>query len=118
MGLTEDGLDDIKQTINRLINQLPEAVKEGVDESLSEGMFHSVEVVHVITGNLRDSIRTENVTSEGGDLVAGGTGSVNYADIEEVGNSRREGHPYLRPGAEVAFNSLKENVRKQIDDLL
>lgn len=118
MGLTEDGLDDIKQTLNRLVNQLPTAVKDGVDESLSEGMFHSVEVVHVITGKLRDSIRTENVTSEGGDLVAGGTGGVDYADIEELGNSRREGHPYLQPGFEVATNSVTENVRKQIDDLL
>ena len=118
MGLTEDGLDDIKMTLNRIANQLPTAVKDAVDESLSEGMFHSVDVVHVVTGRLRDSIRTENITEEGGDLVAGGEGGVDYADIEELGNSRREGHPYLRPGAEVAFRSLQENVKKQVDDLL
>lgn len=118
MGLKQEGLDEIKQTLERLANRLPDAVKDAVDESLSEGMFHSVEVVHVVTGNLRDSIRVENVTEDGGDLVAGGTGTVNYADIEELGNSRREGHPYLRPGFEVATAAVEENIKKQIEDLL
>lgn len=118
MGLTADGLDDIKRTLNALSNQLPDAVKDAVDESLSEGMFHSVGIVHVVTGKLRDSIRTENVSSEGGDLVAGGEGGVNYADIEELGNSRREGHPYLQPGFEVATNAVLDNVKKEIDRLL
>lgn len=117
MGIQQDGLDDIKKTLERLVNQLPDAVKEGVDESLGEGMFHSVEIVHVVTGKLRDSIRVENVTSEGGDLVAGGTGGVNYADVEELGNSRREGHPYLQPGFEKATSVVEQNVRKQIEDL-
>lgn len=118
MGLKQEGLDEIKQTLERLINQLPTAVKDGVDESLSQGMFHSVDTVHVITGKLRDSIRTENVTSEGGDLVAGGTADVNYADIEELGNSRREGHQYLRPGFEVATAAVEENIKKEVDRLL
>jgi hypothetical protein len=118
MGLKAEGLDDVKRTLEALTNQLPDAVKDAVDESLSEGMFHSVGIVHVITGKLRDSIRTENVSSEGGDLVAGGEGGVNYADIEELGNSRREGHPYLRPGFEVATNSVLDNVKKEIDRLL
>lgn len=118
MGIKQDGLDDIKRTLKALENQLPNAVKDAVDESLSEGMFESVDIVHVITGKLRDSIRTENVSSEGGDLVAGGTGSVNYADIEEVGNSRREGHPYLRPGFERTKQVIDQNLKKEIDRLL
>lgn len=118
MGIQQDGLDDIKKTLERLSNQLPNAVKDGVDESLSEGMFHSVEIVHVVTGRLRDSIRTENVSSEGGDLVAGGTGGVNYAAIEELGNSKREGHPYLQPGFEKTKSVILDNVKKEIDRLL
>lgn len=118
MGLQSEGLEDIKMTLQRLENQLGNAVKEAVDESLGEGMFHSVEIVHVITGNLRDSIRVEDVTEDGGDLVAGGTGVVDYADIEELGNSRREGHPYLRPGFEVATASIADNIKKKVDELL
>ncbi len=111
-------MDDIKRTLEALQKQLPNAVKDAVDESLSEGMFHSVDIVHVVTGKLRDSIRTENVSSDGGDLVAGGTGSVNYADIEELGNSRREGHPYLEPGFEKTKASIQQNIKKEIDRLL
>lgn len=123
MGLDQEGLDEIKQTLERLINQLPTAVKDGVDESLNEGQMHSHGIVHVITGNLQSTIRTENVSEEGGDLVAGGTqGSfgkfVDYADIEEMGNSRREGHPYLRPGFEVATAAVAENIKKEVDRLL
>jgi hypothetical protein len=118
MGLKEEGLDDVKQTLERLNNQLPDAVKDAVDESLSEGMFHSVEIVHVVTGRLRDSIRTENVSSDGGDLVAGGEGGVNYASIEELGNSRREGHPYLQPGFEKTKSVVLDNLKKEIDRLL
>ena len=123
MGLDQDGADEVKKTIERLANRLPDAVKEAVEESLGEGQMHSHEIVHVITGNLQSTIRTENITEEGGDLVAGGIDGeygkfVNYAAIEELGNSRREGHPYLRQGIEIAFNSLKDNNKKNIDDLL
>lgn len=123
MGLDSEGLDDIKKTLQRLQNQFGDAVKEAVDESLNEGQMHSYEIVHVITGNLQSTIRTENVSEEGGDLVAGGIDGafgkfVNYADIEEMGNSRREGHPYLRPGFEVATASIEENIKKKVEELL
>lgn len=116
MSLEGDALKDMISDLRSFSKAIPHAVKEAVEESLDEGMFHSVEVVHVVTGRLRDSIRTDNVTEEGGDLVAGGTGGVNYAAIEEEGNSKREGHPYLRPGMEVAFRALPKKVKDKIED--
>jgi hypothetical protein len=110
-------LDTLVDDLQRFKNAIPNAVKEALQESLDEGKDHSVSVVHVVTGNLRDSIRTDNVTEDGGDLVAGG-GSVDYAEYEELGNSRREGHPYLQPGMEVAFRGLTTKVKDKIDDVL
>lgn len=118
MGLESSGADDIRKALERLANDLPDAVRGAIDESLEEGKDHSIDVVHVVTGRLRDSIRTENVTEEGGDLVAGGIDGVDYAAVEELGNSKREGHPFLRPGFEISQRALSENVKKKIDDLL
>lgn len=123
MGLDQDGADEVKKTIERLANRLPDAVKEAVEESLGEGQMHSHEIVHVITGNLQSTIRTENITEEGGDLVAGGIDGeygkfVNYAAIEELGNSRREGHPFLRPGFERTTSVIGDNIKKKIEELL
>lgn len=112
-----DGLERMRDKIQGIIDGLPNAVKDAVQESLDQGKDHSVEVVHVVTGRLRDSIKTENISEEGGDLVAGG-GVVDYAAYEEFGNSRREGHPYLSPGFEVATRAMETNLKKHIDDLI
>lgn len=110
-------LDDMVADLEAFKNKIPNAVKDAVQEALDEGKDHSVGVVHVVTGALRDSIRVENVTEDGGDLVAGG-GGVDYAEYEELGTSRREGHPYLTPGMEVAFRSLKDKVKDKIEEAM
>jgi HK97 gp10 family phage protein len=118
MGLDEDGLDDLKKTIERLVNRMPDAMKEAAQESLDEGQMHSYDIVHVVTGRLQSTIRTENVSEDGGDLVAGGTGGVNYAAVEEFGNSTREGHPYLEPGFEITKREAPNRIKEKIEDLL
>jgi hypothetical protein len=110
-----DAFEQASNDLQEFVNKIPNAVKEAVQESLDEGKDHSVSIVHVITGALRDSIRTEDVSEDGGALVAGG-GGVDYAEYEELGTSRREGHPYLQPGAEVAFRSLQSNVKDKIEE--
>lgn len=114
-----DELDAIKERLEKIREGIPTAAKEAIQESLDEGKDHSVSVVHVITGRLRDSIRTENVTEEGGDLVAGGGGTgVDYAAHEEYGNSKREGHPYLEPGFEITKREFTGKLKDKIDELL
>lgn len=117
MGLESSGADRVKRDIDRIANGLPDAMRSAIQETLESGEQQSKEVVHVVSGALRDSIRVEMHGDDQGDLVAGGTGGVDYADIEEMGNSRREGHPYLRPAMEQAFTELHDNVKKKIDDL-
>lgn len=111
-----DGLERMRDKIQGIIDGLPNAVKDAVQESLDQGKDHSVEVVHVVTGRLRDSIKTENISEEGGDLVAGG-GVVDYAAYEEFGNSRREGHPYLTPGFEIATREFPNKLKDKLDEV-
>lgn len=118
MGLEGDDLDAMKKRLRRIIDGLPDAVKEAVDESLEEGKEHSVGIVHVVTGRLRDSIRTENVSEEGGDLVAGGTGGVDYAAHEEFGTARREPHPFLSSGYQIAQRQLPQKMKEKLRDLM
>lgn len=63
--------------------------------------------VHVITGNLRDSIRVEDAEDDLAQVVAGGINGVDYAADEEYGNSHRPPHPYMRP----AVDSEKSHAR-------
>ena len=115
--MSSEGFDDIVQKLQKIVDGIPNATREAVQESLDEGMDHSVSVVHVITGRLRDSIKTENVSETGGDLVAGG-GDVDYAAHEEYGTSKREGHPYLEPGFEITKREFPNKWKDKIEDLL
>lgn len=76
--------------------------------------------VHVITGNLRDSIRTEASSEEPGmaDVIAGGINGVDYAADEEFGNSRRPAHPYLRPAADTGRSEARTVMRAKTYALL
>jgi HK97 gp10 family phage protein len=111
----DDAFDQASNELKSFAGKISNAMKEAIQESLDEGKDHSVGVVHVVTGALRDTIRTENVSENGGDLVAGGIDGVEYAEYEEMGTSRREGHPYLRPGAEVAFRALESKIKEKIE---
>lgn len=54
-------------------------------------------IVHVVTGNLRNSI-DHRVDAERLEAIIGS--DVEYAEYEEVGTRRRRGHPYIRPALE------------------
>lgn len=81
--------------------------------------------VHVITGDLRSTIRAEvegltAVVSAGG-LPGGATGDdVDYAAHEEFGTRYRAGHPFMGPAAAAADESLKNagirNITLAISD--
>lgn len=118
MGLESSGADRVKNDIDRIANGLPDAVRSAIQETLDSGMEQGKETVHVVTGALRDSIRVEMQGDDQGDLVAGGTGGVDYAAVEELGNSRREGHPFLRPSFEMATQEASQKLKDKIDDLM
>lgn len=118
MGITESGGDKIKADLERIANGLPGAAKEAIQETLEVGEQQAKSTVHVVTGRLRDSIRIEMQGDEQGDLVAGGQGGVDYAAIEELGNSTREGHPYLRPAFEMSTKEAENKLKSKVDGLI
>lgn len=118
MSLTVEDGGNTKKKLENLIKGLPEAARAASQDTLQTGERQAKTVVHVITGRLRDSIRTENITQNGGDLVAGGTGEVDYAIYEELGNVYREGHPFLRPSLEYSMRDGPKNLKKKIDNLM
>jgi HK97 gp10 family phage protein len=70
-------------------------------------------IVHVITGNLRDTIHVEESDEAGvAQVVAGGDG-VDYAADEEFGNSRRPPHPYLRPAVDATKSTVRTAMRQK-----
>lgn len=118
MSVKTEGGDKILADLNRIAEGMSGALKGALEESLNMGKDHSVSVVHVISGRLRDSIRVEMKGDDSGDLVAGGQGGVDYASAEEVGNSKRPGHPYLTPGGEIAWRELQTKVKDKVDGLI
>jgi HK97 gp10 family phage protein len=70
-------------------------------------------IVHVVTGNLRDTIHVEESDEAGvAQVVAGGDG-VDYAADEEFGNSRRPPHPYLRPAVDATKSAVRTAMRQK-----
>lgn len=63
--------------------------------------------VHVVTGFLRSQIFTD---WQGDHVEVRPSDMAWYGIIEEMGNSRRPPHPYLRP----ALNAKKDEVVKEI----
>jgi hypothetical protein len=91
--------------LERIISGLPHASQLGRRRAAEDGINDAKRIVHVQTGALQRSIRilseTQNTTTYGSDL--------DYAYVEEYGNSRRPAHPYLRP----RFNVLREGLAAQ-----
>ena len=80
--------------LERITQQaIPDAVKATLDKTGQSGIQGAQAIVHVIKGDLRDSIR---VLEQGPNYIVIGT-TLDYAADEEFGNSKRPPHPYLGP---------------------
>ena len=88
----DDGsMNEAINQIRNLADNFGPACGKAHRRGLDEGMQIMIDTVHVITGNLRDSIHQENVTDEHGEVVA----SANYAADEE---GRGGNHVFFEPG--------------------
>ena len=101
--------------IERIISELPQAVKRGRRRAAEDGINDAKRIVHKDTGALMNSIRileeTEDMTAYGSEL--------DYAYVEEHGNSRRPAHPYLAPRANALREGLAaQYVKQEIDKIL
>ena len=124
-----EGFDRIKTKLDRISRELITSAKNAMEESLKSGEQHAKQVVPVKTGNLRDSIQhnTEQSSSEVTGILSADpkrSGALrNYAKPVEYGHRARNGRhvserPYLRPGRETAWKDLKNNLSKEVRELL
>jgi len=71
---------------------LKSAVADGLRDMGSMAADNARSTVHVITGNLRDSITYDSNDTEV--VISAG---MPYSGYEELGTSRQPAHPYLKP---------------------
>lgn len=81
----------------------PDCLKDGLQVIADEAKI----LVHVVTGNLRNSIYVE-VTENGGFVIA----DTDYAGIEEY----REGHAYMRPAFDTKSDEALKVIAKATDE--
>lgn len=85
---------------NNGFDSLEAGLRNAIDSALYLCGLNAVEgakqVVHVITGNLRDSI---TILDRGENYIEVGT-AVSYAAAEEFGNQYRPPHEYMGPQAD------------------
>jgi HK97 gp10 family phage protein len=100
-----------------LYNNLPSIIKDLRADSamLSYRTAETIKAdarrnVHVITGNLRDSIVREKVKEKHHRIVVG----MSYGAFEEYGTRFRPAHPFLRPAVERARAEFRMGVRKLV----
>ncbi len=108
----------VKVTERNRWSQLKSAIREAGQEAareVAENLAADWKArVHVISGELRDSIRVER-RSDGSLLVTAG---VPYAHIEEFGSVYRPGHPAFVPAVEAARHTLEKTFQRVLRDRL
>lgn len=75
-------------------------------------------IVHVITGDLRRSIRVEPASDGTADVIAGGINGVDYAPYEEFGTRFRSAHPYMRPALDAGRSEARTAMRRKVYTLI
>lgn len=89
------------------------ALAKGLDSAGARAEAYAKETVHVITGNLRDSIGHE--ASDDAVVVYAG---MDYAPYEELGTSRQDAHPYLRPSVMDHTGELMDIIGNAVSSVL
>lgn len=86
------------------------AIADGLRDMGSMAADNARSTVHVITGNLRDSIAYDSNDTE---VVI--SASESYAPYEELGTSRQPAHPYLKPAVmnhtDELVNAFANSIR-------
>ena len=84
-------LTRLQQGLKDLQNRFPTVVMEGLEEIADKAKTDAQSTVHVITGELRDSIQ---ITEKGKDYIIVAA-TAEHAAAEEYGTIYREPHPYM-----------------------
>jgi hypothetical protein len=117
VSFTVTGLREAVSSLNNIERDLPIVKKAILQEAATVFVQHARANVHVITGNLQRSIRTDLVTDKQAIMSA----NTRYAGIEEnrSGILQRTGtpHAYMQPSADAMAQKLPAIIKQEIDRL-
>lgn len=105
--LTDEVIQALRLAIHRALVTIGIKVQGWAVKNLSKPWKEGQS--HVVTGRLRNSTAFYTDDNE----VHIGT-NVEYAQIEEEGNSKRPAHPFLRPAVEEHIGQIREIVEKEL----
>lgn len=100
--------DEVKRNIKA-------AQKQGLLRTVSDCLTDAKDLVHVRTGTLQRSIKTEGVKEDREGLsILWGSWDVKYAFWQEVLPEEKGGKAYLRPSADKNYPKLQSYIRKSL----
>lgn len=109
--ITITGVTELISALNGFKSRLPAAGKRTIENSMAQAESKAVSTVHVVSGDLRRSIRSRMEGNEKGMMGS----SLEYAAAEE----RRGGpHRYIEPAYTQASKSFPEQYIKELNGIL
>jgi hypothetical protein len=100
---------------DKVADKVKAAQKQGLLRTVSDCLEDAKDLVHIRTGTLQRSIKTEGVQEDKEGLsILWGSWDVNYAFWQEVLPESKGGKAYLRPSADKNYPKLGEYIRKSM----
>ena len=101
---------------NEVKRRILQAARRGIDETMGACVEDAQPNTPVVTGNLRRSIKIQELAQQRGDTVSGlwGSADVNYALWVETGARGRPGVNMLRGAASKEYPKLSGRIRDNL----
>ena len=99
---------------DQVIDQYNSAIIKGMTKTMADCVVEAKRVVPVDTGSPRNSIKIVDFPpTDAQGTVSGtwGSSDVNYALWVEIGTSRANAQPYLRPSADKHYPKLDDHIK-------
>jgi HK97 gp10 family phage protein len=108
-------LDGAPQVIARITKyaELFEDLTPSLQRGIDMGVDHAKSVCRVDTGEMRDSIYGQVNGPEEAEIGATAAHSI----FNEFGTIHMEPQPFIEPGAQVALQAIKDDIRQRIGSL-
>lgn len=97
-------------------SRITPGVRASVEASGQIVVDEAKNIVHVITGRLRDSIHSAVREQDGRTVVADVIADAPYASFEEfrMGGAKGPSHAFLRPALDTARQAIREVFNSQV----
>ncbi len=113
MELGVTGFEKAISNMQKLSTKLPDAVDKSLERLADEIVADAKRLAPVRSGELRDSIKIEDVKKGEVTIVA----SADHAGYVEFGNSRVHARPFIRPAIENKAVQMEPFIASELDGI-